>query len=264
MPSASAPLFVLLLVLASATGHAAAGDSHLTRGIQLYEYGDYAPAASSLERALTSGLSQGDRARARLYLASTWLAQGEEARARLVLEALFLESPTAQVDAALFPPALVSLADEVRNSPDGAPRPASPEPSNGQQPARAGLPKDAPAAAAGLVPSKKPDGAPPPLAFAFIPFGGGQFANGEPLKGSLFLATELLAYGIAAGALAKHESLKVEGSPGLFACSDARPCIFAPGDVRRAQRLQTTYVVAFWVGTTALVGGIVEALVDRP
>ena len=96
---------------------------------------------------------------------------------------------------------------------------------------------------------------PAPLIFAFIPFGVGQFANEEPVKGALFLAGEAIAFGTFAGALAAFEANKVDG--GFLEGGRFR-------DPELARTLQTVYLVAFWTGAALAGTGIVEALVSRP
>ncbi len=91
--------------------------------------------------------------------------------------------------------------------------------------------------------------------YSFVPFGVGQFANEQPVKGSLFLVSETLAFGTAAAAFAAFESNKIEG--GLFEGGRFR-------DPELASTLQTTYLAAFWAGAALVVGGVVDALVSRP
>jgi hypothetical protein len=84
-------------------------------GVDLYKHGDYKGAAFALKKALSEGVADaGDRARARLYLASVYEAQGEDENARTVLTQLFGEAPEVTIDPVLFPPSFVLLAEQVR------------------------------------------------------------------------------------------------------------------------------------------------------
>jgi hypothetical protein len=97
---------------------------------------------------------------------------------------------------------------------------------------------------------------PPPLALAFVPLGVGQFANRSPVKGSLFAAGEVAAFGVFGVALSRFEAAKLPGSGGLFQGGK-----FA--DPAGAQSLQTTYMTAFWIGVGLVAVGLVDALVCR-
>lgn len=92
------------------------------------------------------------------------------------------------------------------------------------------------------------------LAYAFLPFGIGQFANEDPLKGALFLLSETLAFGVSAATLAAFEANKLDGSflgGGRFRDPDT------------ARSLQTAYLISFWGGVALAGAGVLEALVSR-
>jgi len=92
------------------------------------------------------------------------------------------------------------------------------------------------------------------VAWAFVPFGVGQFANEQPVKGTLFFVGETAAFSLAAGALIAFESNKTSG--GFFQGGTF-------DDPVLADRLQATYLVAFWSGVGLLAVGFVDALLSR-
>ncbi|MGC4118861.1 MAG: hypothetical protein QM765_30715 [Myxococcales bacterium] len=93
------------------------------------------------------------------------------------------------------------------------------------------------------------------IGWAFLPFGIGQFANDQPVKGALVCISELLLFATAGAALGIVESAKVE-SNGFMAGGKVR-------DEQLGDALVMTYLIAFWAGVAVVVGfGI--ALVYRP
>lgn len=95
------------------------------------------------------------------------------------------------------------------------------------------------------------------LAWAFVPLGVGQFANEQPVKGTLLFVAETAAFATAAGALAAFEKNKVGGE--LMVSGH-----FREQDVPLAEKLQTTYLAAFWGGVGLAVIGVIDALLSRP
>jgi len=93
------------------------------------------------------------------------------------------------------------------------------------------------------------------VAWALLPFGLGQFANDQPVKGGLLCAGQILAFGTFAASLAAFESNKITGEFGKWGTFQ---------DTGLARTLQTTYLVAFWTGVALVAVGIVDALVFRP
>ncbi|WP_164008128.1 hypothetical protein [Pyxidicoccus trucidator] len=86
-----------------------------SRGIALYERGEYGQARRALELELRDrSLGARERAAARLYLAASLHELGENADTRLQLEELWRSHPEQPVDPALFPPEFVLLAGELR------------------------------------------------------------------------------------------------------------------------------------------------------
>jgi hypothetical protein len=93
------------------------------------------------------------------------------------------------------------------------------------------------------------------LAWAFLPFGVGQFANDSPVKGTLFCVAETLAFATFAASLGAFEADKLSGP--LFGGGTFR-------DPELAKKLELTYLITFWTGIALAVVGIVDAIVFRP
>jgi hypothetical protein len=91
--------------------------------------------------------------------------------------------------------------------------------------------------------------------WAVVPFGVGQFANDQPVKGALFFAAETLAFGTFAGTLAAFEVSKVRGE--LFRWGEFKDPVLA-------QRLETVSVIAFWSGVGIAALGVLDAFYSRP
>ena len=94
------------------------------------------------------------------------------------------------------------------------------------------------------------------IAWAFLPFGIGQYANGEPAKGTLICISEILLFATAAAALGIVESAKVE-SYGFMNGGKVQ-------DEQMGDALVMSYLIAFWTGVAVVGIGIADALVYRP
>lgn len=224
------PRFFVLVILIVASP-ALAASPRVAEGVRLYESGEFARARETLGAAVEAPATPpADRDLARMYLAAALHALGDVPRARAQLVLLARQSPKARLDPGTFLPEVVALAADARAEVQRAVAPA-------------------PTVAHQLAPE------PPGLGYAFLPFGIGQYANGDPGKGTLFLLTELLAFGTSATALGLFESRKTEGEFLRWGRFD---------DPAGARRLMTTYQVSFWIGVALAAGGVVEALISRP
>jgi hypothetical protein len=241
-------MFQVALLVAMALG---AQDARVQRGIDLLDEGEPAAARDVLVSVVDApALSHADRVEARTHLAAAYHALGDVASARAQLLALARQAPDARLDAGRFPPDLVALAEAARRDVADEPRPPTPvRPRRVEDPeVPAGL------TAPPLLPTQVEPGERPSLAVVLVPFGVGQFALDEDVKGTLFLTSEVFALGTSAVALAMFESNKTSGSflgGGTFR------------DLRRAQTLQTIHLVAAYTGLALMVGGVVDALVTR-
>ena len=110
------PRHLLLLVLVLLTPGLARASSP---DIELYESGEYEAAAQAFSQALADPQrSPQERGQARVYLAAALHALGRTEEAREQLERLARENPELRVDAVLFPPDLVALAEAIRQRVD--------------------------------------------------------------------------------------------------------------------------------------------------
>lgn len=84
-------------------------------GVQLYESGEYEAAAQAFTQVLAdSQRPPTERGEALVYLAASLHALGRTEEAQQQLELLAREHPEQRVDAVLFPPELVALAEAIR------------------------------------------------------------------------------------------------------------------------------------------------------
>jgi hypothetical protein len=241
-------IFAAVALLATSSP-AWADSADLSRAVAAYNGRDFSQAREILIGLLErrSLPSRADRITARTYLSACHYALGEIDLARNQLRDLFADAPGAPIDPKVFGairPTFIELAEEIRT--DVARE-------HGETPIRS---EAIPETSAGV---QQPDLArrPPSLAFSFVPFGVGQFANDQTTKGAVFLGVEGLAFLTAGVSLALFESKKVSG----HFLVDGR---FAPQDVGTAYALQTTYLIAFWGGVAVAIGGVIDALFNRP
>jgi len=220
-------LFVLSSLLAAPAS--AQTSASLDAAVRDFEFAEFekardalAPIAEDPERAPE------ERARARTYLAATEHALGDVEAARAHLSILFRESPDVRLDPGLFLPELVRLAEEVR---------------------------DEVALQRSLLEPRVDLAEPPHVAFAFLPFGTGQFANGQTTKGFAFLAGEALLFGVSTFLYSQFSGLK-EVDHGFLRGGEF-------SDPEAARRLQLGYFATFWAGMALNVGGVVDALMSR-
>ena len=229
------------LVLLSSVASAAKSPK-LKEAILLYDKTEFAKAKDRLVTMVDApGLPEQDRADALIYLAASYHALGDVASAKAQLIRLARAFPGSRVDPGLFLPELVALADEAR----GEVAREDPPPKPPEKP-EAVVAKPVPAVA---------HAPPPSLGWAFVPFGVGQFKNGDNGKGALFLGGEVLTLGTFAVTLGMFEGSKLEGaflSWGRFA------------DPGAASTLHTVYVVSFWAGMALVAGGVIDALISHP
>lgn len=223
-------LFVSLAVLAPAAW--AASEADLDTAIRHFEFAEFSSARAALLPLVEApALSEEDRRRARTYLAASEHALGDEDAARAHLRLLHREAPETRLDPGLFLPDLVSLSEEVRGE---------------LARERALLGPSLHAGATQPVPH---------VSLAFLPFGTGQFANGQTTKGIAFLAGEALLFG-ASTFLYSRFVLAKEGGPDFLQGGQFR-------DVEAARRLQIGYFATFWAGMSLNVAGVIDALLTR-
>jgi hypothetical protein len=271
------------LICASSPATASASDSQeLAKAKTFYENGDCAHARDTLVALLRNPPTDVEELRqARTYLAASYLLLGDEASARQQFETLFRANPFARVDSVLFPPEVVDLADSVlkklekeaqaKKDDKGAQANdvnANANGSGATNKSQDGLAQNTTgSSASGNANSKggtsviknnpPPIREPPPLAYAFVPFGVGQFANDQYGKGALFLTAEtILVVSFVANA-AFAESLKTGGTPFIS-------YQVAPQNQDAFNRYQAFYIASFWIGVGVYAIEVIDALISRP
>lgn len=249
---------VLALLLGPLRAHADT-DARVQAGIELYRGGQFAQARDALVTAVGLPiLTVQERQRARIYLAAAYHALGDGASARAQLLALAREAPSFEVEPGVFPQALVTLADEARLEVAQEPRPpvlARPQKLTPGEPLGPGPLERRTATPAPPAVAARPMGPRvPPLGTMFVPFGVGQFALDDDLKGTIFLSGQVLTLGASAVTLAMFESNKTSGS--FYAGGTFR-------DPQKAQTLQTIHIVSGYTALALMVGGVIDALTSR-
>jgi hypothetical protein len=199
-----------------------------SRGVALYERGEYAQARRALELELRNrSLGEDARATARLYLAASLHELGEQADTRLQLEALWRSHPNQPVDPALFPAEFVVLAGEIRKQvvADQRPPADAKPPQDAEGPASPWEPTEEPAASASGRSRLLPEvfGFMDPAGKAVgvgggLTYGTGSFEVGaRALLGSEVGAGLQLGWVLGDGAFRPHVALRGTAIPGLSA-----------------------------------------------
>lgn len=192
------------------------------------------------------------RAPVRRLYAACLLAQGREAEASAEIEALLLDDPDARADAVQFDVAFVRLFNGVRDRL---------EPRLQQERERRLRERVAEEAASAerrrralALLTTETVGVSVPRGLAYVPFGVGQFANGQEGLGTFFLASEVLLLVTTVGTFLAYESLRPTAGS-FFNTAEGAP---DPGVAR-----STTLQAVNWVSVGLLVGtmltGIIEA-----
>lgn len=225
--------------------------------IEDFEFGEHAAAAKKLEGVLDpiQLVSREDVIVARQYLGACYQLMNEEDRARAQFKLLLAMDKAHRLDPEVFSPALVKLFEEVRAAfvPEPPPPVKAPPPP---------VLEVAPGGAALGIVKPRPEYEPHSRALSFVPFGVGQFANDQSVKGGIFAGAEVALLGTALTTFLMFESLKIKRIDG--ATGEVLSVEFAAEDADRARTLQTIYLATFWTGVVVAVGGIVEALISYP
>lgn len=207
-----------------------------SRGVSLYERGEYAQARRLLELDVrTRGLSQRELGIARLYLAASLYELGELAETRANLEVLARNHPDQPVDPALFPPEFVVLANEARRRVDAERQPPPPPPDvkkedskkedSEMSPWDAPEPREEPAPASAGRARLLPEvfGFTDPVGKSVGVGGGLTYSSGSfelgarALLGSQVGAGLQVGYVLGSGAFRPHVALRGTAVPGLSA-----------------------------------------------
>ncbi|MEZ4466776.1 MAG: hypothetical protein R3F60_29920 [bacterium] len=238
-------LLVVLAVLPTAAWAQTASE-RLIQGRNAYLYGDYRlvietlrPVAGQEESAFQDPEEIVEAYELR-GLSLFYLGQADEARE--VFEALVLYRPEKRLDPVRVPPPAVAfyegiraeLKEEIRKRQEAIERKKAEE---------AELRKKE--SMVQVVVDRRRNS----KLVAAVPFGVGQFQNGDDLLGGLFLGSELVAVALSATFVIAIENLRQ---------ADGR---FTSQDVEQARSLQTAQLVSGGIAAALMVGGVVHALV---
>lgn len=178
-----------------------------------------------------------DVLKAREYLAACYYWLGNEKRMEEEFTALLIMAPNHRLDPFYYPADLIDRLDRLRDRlaelriihPQ-----RSEEPRNEPPPCL--VPKETVVKRSRWV--------------SFIPFGVGQFQNGDTVKGALFLSGEILALGANVGSYVVAERLR--GADGFY----------SPSNARTARTLRIVQYTSLGVLAGLMVWGVLDAALN--
>jgi len=214
----TATIFCVLVVLAVCAGTAQADDlEDFDRARQAYEQGDYRGAVAQLERMVGGEVprvrSPALLLESRKYLAASYLFLDRRADAEAQFVRLLRAEPNYVLDPAAFPAAVLSLFREVKE------RLVAEREAEARRVAEAAE-AEREAEIARLIAERERLAQLEELArietvervnsrwVAVVPFGAGQFQNGDRRLGFFFLASEALTAGFSIGSFYAHQRLE--------------------------------------------------------
>ena len=214
----------------------AGGEQILEKAQQFYEYGDYPAMVGILAPALAeSKFSPSELPVVHRLLGIGYFILQRRAEAQEQFLRLLLLDPTTELDPLYVPPIILDFFAKVRKDNHELLETIARE-RRGE--GEAAKPPD-------LTPRTKN-----PYAVIFIPFGAGQFQNGEPVKGGLFLASELLT--LAGNISGYFVSKGLKGDDGFY----------SPSDAKAARALRITQYVSLGAFAALWIGGIIDAALN--
>ncbi len=209
----TATLMVLALLL----------PSELRNALEKYDFGDFEVACAKLdELRFNNAFDMEARVVTLKYLGACRHVQGDPTGATAAFESLLSLDANAQLDPVQFPPDMVQFFAGVKGKFQSQPEP-EPEPKPDQET---------------LDDLRASDSHPPrkSAGVALLPFGAGQFQNGQSGKGVTFATGQAVSFGIGVISLLLFEAEKTSGT-------------FLGGgefeDPDKAALLQTVELVAF-------------------
>jgi hypothetical protein len=255
----SALALLLGLALAGVPSAPTSVEAELRSAIDDYEFGEHAQAAKKLVRLLEPlRLTRAeDVILARQYLGACHFLLDDRTRAESEFAKTLALDPEHKLDPGVFSPAIVQFFEDVRARTGLGLRPRE-EPRPSPPPSPAPSPAPTPPPAVG-----PPAPVPPALALAFVPFGVGQFANAQPVKGVAFAVVEVGLFVTAAAAFVTFQGLQC---PPTECAPDPRGAAVFRNveEASRASTAQSVALATFYAGLGVAVFGIVDALVSRP
>lgn len=215
-----------------------------------YQAGELARARAELEGLLyplrlDSEESERD---AQLLLAATYFAQDDAGRAGEEAARGLGVFGTASVDPLLFPPDFVVFVENVREAHKAriaalaAERRARRAPRDLLAPSPPGPTEVGPSG----VPPQRPS-----MAWQFVPFGVGQFKNGEPTKGTILAVSQGACVAVSGASLGV--ALALRGADGKYNAADAQV----------ARPLNVAYLVGAYAFAALYAYAVIDGLVRR-
>ena len=171
------------------------------KALDTYDYGDYAGACQQLLALREApATSEAERPAILRALGACHHIQGQTVPAKEAWQAWLKLDPAAELDPVAYPPEMVAFFRDLRAQVATPPPPPPPS---------------APALATAAPPREEKS-----ALIAALPFGAGQFQNGQPTPGWVLAVADTAALGLGAFFLYRTESLKTSGgvfSGGTFA-----------------------------------------------
>lgn len=208
----------LLACLASGVGRAHADDlEDFDRARQAYEEGDYGAAAALLEHMVGGEVprvrNHALALESRKYLAATYLFLGRRAEAEEQFVRLLRAEPDYPLDPAAFPAEVLALFREVKarlvaeREAEARRRAQAAEAAREAELARMIAERERITQLEALAQTETVERVNTRWV-AMLPFGAGQFQNGDQRLGYFFLASEVLTFGLGVGSYYAHEALR--------------------------------------------------------
>ncbi|MDF1562632.1 MAG: tetratricopeptide repeat protein [Deltaproteobacteria bacterium] len=271
-------LIVALAALLFPLGASAAGDPQLKRAQDRFQYGDYADAVQQVSRLLEQNRLTSDEslveAHRILGLAYYYLDRKEEARSALV--SLLSVDPDFKLDPFFYPPKVVEFFDQVKAENETLLAPIREQKARIEaerfraEQARLRLleeeRKRREEAAERLQPSEVVERVEEnhPYLLNWLPFGVGQFQNGDVLKGSLLAGGQTLAAGasvlgyLVTANLRTCKPLTIPGGSLGQPDQEGQRCGIPEG----SQNLAATMISMKWIAGAAFWGLFAYGIID--
>ncbi len=214
------------------------GDEELELVRNLFQYGDYPAVVTHLEEAMRQGLfdSEEQQLEAYRHLGVTYYILQQKERSKESFMLLLTREPDYQLDPLYVPPIIIdffeSIKEENRQLLDEI-RQARIKTAEKEQP-----------------PLKKEYFSRNAYAVNFIPFGVGQFQNGQPVKGTLFAAAETIS--LALNITSYFMVRGYRGDDGMY----------TSGNAKLARDWRITQFVSLGVFAILAVGGVIDAALN--
>lgn len=211
----------------------------LENGRHLYEYGDYGGMVELLEQALAEGRFQGvERLEVHRLLGFGHFILQDRVKSREHFLQLLTREPDAELDPLYMPPTVIDFFKNIREE-NREMIEAIRKHRKGEEEGEGAQPSGPP-----VIREKNP------YFVSFIPFGAGQFQNGDKIKGTLFLTGEIAMLGVNISSYLVSANL--DGDDGYYSKDNAKA----------AKNWRIAQYVSLGVFTALVVGGIIDAVLN--